>query len=132
MKKFQLNFSLISTEIRANVVKLAIQQLNANGFLTGGKCEEYMLNGCCLFFGGDGDEWTYFDTVYNSNVYTVYHPLNDWAIWSVVTHSVPVQVKLNRDYTAVVNSDNIRVGCQTFPHSVIEELCAAVQKYKKK
>jgi len=40
------------------------------------------------------------------------------------------KVKLNDNHEAVVTKDSIKVGCQTFPHSVVEELKAAIEKLK--
>jgi hypothetical protein len=39
-----------------------------------------------------------------------------------------IEVKLNGTYTASVGKDGVRVGCQTFPLSVIDELAAAKAK----
>lgn len=41
----------------------------------------------------------------------------------------PVSVKLNNDYTAEV-TNVIKVGCQTFPLSIIDDLANAVKTYK--
>jgi len=41
-----------------------------------------------------------------------------------------IEVKLNESYTAIVDEDGVRVGCQSFPHSVIEKLAEAVKKIK--
>ena len=40
------------------------------------------------------------------------------------------KVKLNDNHEAVVTKDSIKVGCQTFPHSIVEELKAAIEKLK--
>lgn len=42
----------------------------------------------------------------------------------------PIKIKLNNSYKAIVYSDNIKVGCQTFTFDKIEELYKAVQKMK--
>ena len=131
MKLFQLNFGAIPTEIRAEVVTLVMKQLNASGFSTDGGCKRYMLNGYCLFFGDGDGSWQCHPTIYKPEKYTVYHPLNDWSIWSSLKISVPIKIKLNSDYSAVVSKDDVKVGCQTFPHSVIEEMYAAIQNFKK-
>ena len=41
-----------------------------------------------------------------------------------------IRVKLNDSYTATVHEDGIEVGCQSFSHSVIEELAEAIIKVK--
>lgn len=41
-----------------------------------------------------------------------------------------VEVRLNDEYTASVCHDGIEVGCQTFPHSVLEDLRKAVERFK--
>ncbi len=38
------------------------------------------------------------------------------------------EVKLNSQYTAVVSKTEIKVGCQTFPVSILKELQSAVDK----
>jgi 5'(3')-deoxyribonucleotidase len=43
---------------------------------------------------------------------------------------ISYKVKLNDNHEAVVTKDSIKVGCQTFPHSVVEELKAAIEKLK--
>lgn len=40
----------------------------------------------------------------------------------------PITVKLNNQYSAVINKDNVEVGCQTFTHEKIDELHAASLK----
>ena len=42
----------------------------------------------------------------------------------------PIEVELNKDYTAEVYPDKIVVGCQTFSMETFEELRAAVDKIK--
>lgn len=39
-----------------------------------------------------------------------------------------IEVKLNNKYTAKVFEDNIQVGCQTFPISIVKELNEAVNR----
>lgn len=41
---------------------------------------------------------------------------------------VSIIVKLNDSYTAVVTKEQVQVGCQTFTHSAVLELAAAVNK----
>ena len=43
----------------------------------------------------------------------------------------PIEVKLNKDYTAIVSDEHVEVGCQTFEHGVILELAEAVDKVLK-
>lgn len=43
---------------------------------------------------------------------------------------VNIEIKLNDEYTAIVSKDNVKVGCQTFPLSVITKLYNAVEKMK--
>jgi len=40
----------------------------------------------------------------------------------------PVNVKLNREYTATITKKNVEVGCQKIPFKVVIELAAAVKK----
>lgn len=46
------------------------------------------------------------------------------------TLSLTIDVKLNASYTAVVSKDTVKVGCQTFPISVIKEILDASKKLK--
>jgi len=39
-------------------------------------------------------------------------------------------VVLNNEYTAEVTKDNIKVGCQLFPHSIVKDLQEALDKIK--
>ena len=39
-----------------------------------------------------------------------------------------IGVKLNESYTATVTKDSIKVGCQTFPHSIIKEIQKAIKE----
>lgn len=39
-----------------------------------------------------------------------------------------VEVKLNDNHTAIVSADTVKVGCQTFPASIISELAEAHNK----
>ena len=39
-------------------------------------------------------------------------------------------IKINGDYTAIVSTEGIKVGCQTFPLSVIDELAKAIKQVK--
>jgi len=41
------------------------------------------------------------------------------------------KVKLNDDYTAEVSKDGVKVGCQKFPLSIIDDLSAAKAKITK-
>jgi hypothetical protein len=41
-------------------------------------------------------------------------------------------VVLNEEYTAEVSPGGVKVGCQTFPLSIVEELYKAVQEVSKK
>ena len=41
-------------------------------------------------------------------------------------------IVLNEEYTAEVSPEGVKVGCQTFPLSVVEELYKAVQEINKK
>jgi hypothetical protein len=44
-------------------------------------------------------------------------------------NSLPVKsLKLNDEYTAIINKDNITVGCQTISHDVIRELYKIISK----
>jgi len=43
---------------------------------------------------------------------------------------VPIEVKLNSQYTAIVHKDKIKVGCQEFSMEVFEELKKAVDEVK--
>ncbi|NBO22434.1 hypothetical protein EBU94_03710 [bacterium] len=43
---------------------------------------------------------------------------------------ISYKVKLNDNHEAVVTKYSIKVGCQTFPHSIVEELKAAIEKLK--
>lgn len=42
-----------------------------------------------------------------------------------------IEVKLNENHTATVTKDSIKVGCQTFPHSVVGELQKAIEEMTK-
>lgn len=42
-----------------------------------------------------------------------------------------IEIKLNDEYTAVVNKNFVQVGCQTFPLEKIEEVYEAIQTLKK-
>ncbi len=46
------------------------------------------------------------------------------ALAHLCEHQI-ISVKLNDDYTAILSHDGIKVGCQTFPLSVIDELVKA-------
>jgi len=43
-----------------------------------------------------------------------------------------VEVVLNDSYTAIVSKDTVKVGCQTFPITVLKALVAAHKKLNKK
>lgn len=45
-----------------------------------------------------------------------------------VTEYSQVTVKLNDSYEAVIDSNYVRVGCQTFPHSIIKEIQSAIDQ----
>jgi hypothetical protein len=40
-----------------------------------------------------------------------------------------VEVKLNEQHVAVVSKNNIKVGCQSFPHSIVGELQKAIEQF---
>jgi hypothetical protein len=40
----------------------------------------------------------------------------------------PIEVLLNKEHTAIVTKDEIVVGCQKFPHSIVGELQTAINK----
>lgn len=42
-----------------------------------------------------------------------------------------VIIKLNNEYDATVSKDGIKVGCQTFPLSIVEDLATAVRTVTK-
>lgn len=42
----------------------------------------------------------------------------------------PISIALNGLYTAEIDKNCVKVGCQTFTHSVIEEVYQAIQKIK--
>lgn len=45
---------------------------------------------------------------------------------------VVVEVELNKEYTAQVSKDGIKVGCNSFPLSVIDKLVEALNKVEEK
>jgi len=49
----------------------------------------------------------------------------------VRTHKLPPHIKLNNDYTAIITSSGVKVGCQLFPHSIILELAEVIKKLNK-
>jgi hypothetical protein len=47
------------------------------------------------------------------------------TVGDVTLSPTTMSVKLNDDYTAVISKDEIQVGCQTFPISILDELLNA-------
>lgn len=75
-----------------------------------------------------------------SYVVTTYAKKNGVCVFVFGGISVPVttiksivkdiSVKLNDSYTAVITEKGIKVGCQTFPLSIVEELAKAIKTIK--
>lgn len=64
------------------------------------------------------------------NYYDFYYPESKTISTEDLFTCIPsqVEVRLNDQYTAILSDDGIKVGCQTFPLSVIDELVKAKQE----
>ena len=135
--KFQLNFKLIPTALRGTIAKLVQDQLVKMGYSTKGLITgtlEGVVTGqdAKMIILNNIDDcnvitWNYTEPSINGG--TVYHPINDWDIWTKFVYTTPViTVELNSEYTAVVSLENVKVGCQTFSFDKIANLMNAVNK----
>lgn len=58
-----------------------------------------------------------------------YHtPISLEAFFDLFDRPEPISVELNSEYIAAVTEDEIIVGCQRFPHSVVGKLQSAIEK----
>lgn len=67
-------------------------------------------------FGGNKSEWPEYTTITFDKFLSLKKELE-------------IEIKLNDEYTAIISKDNVKVGCQTFPLSVIQELYNALKKF---
>ena len=77
-----------------------------------------------------GDEVTAntgrFDSITEPKTILEFTDLNKFAEVAFIAESY--KVKLNSEYSAIVEKDTVKVGCQTFPYSAILEIVAAHDK----
>jgi hypothetical protein len=72
----------------------------------------------CLGFNGSGNLMYSPISFYEKEGYTAMNP-------SELIKPVQAKVKLNGEYEAIVTATEVKVGCQTFPASIIQELVEA-------
>lgn len=52
------------------------------------------------------------------------------SLWELYTGPAPVEVKLSKDYTAILSNTGIKVGCQDIPYSKLDEIVNASKKFR--
>lgn len=67
-------------------------------------------------------------TMTTSGKIRVLDTFNDLLLYLVGPSFKPIEVKLNDDYTATVEQDEVIVGCQSFTFDKVDELAKAVAK----
>jgi hypothetical protein len=131
MKNFQLDLSKINPALKSALFPVILEQLKNQGWGIDGLAGHLrQLADCSIIFGenGDSNRWLFHAKTYNIDKIPVYDPIIDWNLWTkikFVAQPKSINVQLNSEYVATVTKTEIKVGCQTFPVSIIKDLSRA-------
>lgn len=114
-KHFNLIRCLFAIGYKSDNAQTAIEYVQKHGF----RYPWTVVNPVIKMFSGNLNKWDRSKTI-------TFNELLEFDSRPIV------EVRLNADYLATVSCDGIKVGCQTFPLSVAQELLNAVESISSK
>lgn len=131
MKKFQIDFTkvpkFLQETVREKVTEVFRKTKHGNSdlFKQRRECDYFVVNQCgdkAITYTNNGP--------FQPGEHEVCDVLNDWDKWNYYLAKTfdSITVKVNNEYSAIVNEKCILVGCQTVQFDVVDKLADAVKK----
>jgi hypothetical protein len=132
---FSINFTGVPIAVRKALAPVIIETLEKNGWVMD-KLEVLSSN---IFDVDDDvylslgeishrDSWCYSRLGGSGSKFELLAGWNQWSVIKCVKPIPDISIKLNSEYTALVSTENVKVGCQTFDFNAVLDLAAAVKK----
>ena len=133
MTKFQISFKNVPKPVIETLLPKVTTQLLKNGWVLteNVRCMSLVHQDVSVLFGELANRSDWNIGVYYPDRFKVYHLINDWDKWSLITaFPTTVTVPLNEKYSAEIQPNgDVKVGCQTFDYATVQELAEKAKKH---